>query len=553
MPTVKDPSKTCVCYCRVSTSKQKASETIEAQVERCERLVERHGLSVLPWGARGDKPTGYVMDKATSGTLLEARKFRQLLTAIESKAIAPDYIVVFSLSRISRIDKVSKDIDKLKASHRAAADIHAILIGTHTQVLDEEGPMDVGSLNFQLKSMIGNEGYARILAETSSGIRRRLREGKYAKGGRIPFGYASEPINGTDHKSGMKLARHPDHAEQAKTILRWYSEGGCVVAATKADAAGIPTPTKGDKWSPASVRYMVNNLSLYGHGDATIVYDGVAYPIQAPPLIDSKLRAAIERRTRERQLKRRATFVVTGFCDCACGVPVHVHNVHSTKHVVACSRGGRGRSCGNTPEEDFSAALWSATLVRSAQIVESKKTKPRTPESYAQAIKAAGEKLAGVHAQIDMVLSMYLAKEVDRETWERQRTNLTAAKSAAQGELERVKQEQNNADSKQARADDLYGELRKMLVAWTKPDVSLEVKRGALGKLLDGGRVIVTWAPKSEQATKPKATITFPAWGDLRPRMFIVGGAGEELADVTDVYGVDVDRPAERIGLGRRP
>src|SRR5208283_3616724 len=151
MPTVKDPSKTCVCYCRVSTSKQKASETIEAQVERCERLVERHGLSVLPWGARGDKPTGYVMDKATSGTLLEARKFRQLLTAIESKAIAPDYIVVFSLSRISRIDKVSKDIDKLKASHRAAADIHAILIGTHTQVLDEEGPMDVGSLNFQLK------------------------------------------------------------------------------------------------------------------------------------------------------------------------------------------------------------------------------------------------------------------------------------------------------------------------------------------------------------------------------------------------------------------
>src|SRR5208283_964062 len=205
MPTVKDPSKTCVCYCRVSTSKQKASETIEAQVERCERLVERHGLSVLPWGARGDKPTGYVMDKATSGT-----------------------------------------------------------------------------------------------------------------------------------------------------------------------------------------------------------------------------------------------------------------------------------------------------LVRSAQIVESKKTKPRTPESYAQAIKAAGEKLAGVHAQIDMVLSMYLAKEVDRETWERQRTNLTAAKSAAQGELERVKQEQKNADSKQARADDLYGELRKMLVAWTKPDVSLDVKRGALGKLLDGGRVIVTWAPKSE-------------------------------------------------------
>ena len=109
---------------------------IDAQIERCKRLIERHGLTLLPYGPKQD---GWVLDDGTTGTLLDARQFRPLLDDIRAGRLQVDCLVVFSLSRINRVDKVSKDQEKVRLSHIAAAEIKSALITGKVKVIDEEG------------------------------------------------------------------------------------------------------------------------------------------------------------------------------------------------------------------------------------------------------------------------------------------------------------------------------------------------------------------------------------------------------------------------------
>ena len=85
-----------------------------------------------------EKKDGWVIDDGVSGSLLAGREFAHVIDDLRSRKLKVDHIVVFSLSRLARPDKSSKDPHKLESSQVDAAKIKAVLQGAGVVVIDEE-------------------------------------------------------------------------------------------------------------------------------------------------------------------------------------------------------------------------------------------------------------------------------------------------------------------------------------------------------------------------------------------------------------------------------
>jgi DNA invertase Pin-like site-specific DNA recombinase len=516
-------TKTAVVYCRTSTSQQKESETIEAQRQRCARIVEREGLTVLR----------HVEDDGCTGTLLDGRNFAMLLTDLENKKLRPDYLVVFSISRLSRVEKShTSTMEKLQQSHAAAARIQATLIGTRVTMLDEEGPCEPASLTFQLKMVLANEELRAIRARTMAGKARRLSAGKFAKGGKAPFGYRQVPANG-DRKHGFDLVADPDEAPRLKAIFGWFVAGGVTEAARKATEAAYPTPMattdnrKGKakdwsptRWSPVSVQHLVRRARSY-LGEMTYEFADETHTIKCEPLIDLKMFAAIEARRKVKTLKRRATFLSTGFVVCTCGAPVHERNSHD-KHYSRCS----GDRCGSLHQPVFETMLWHAVVSRLMQIAAHQRTANGGADPYGPELQAARGALAAVQERIGRLLDLFEGGDLDKTTYRKRVEPLNNLKASAQAEVERVEREKDAHEQKRVTEETVesrVGALLKELAGSTEP--TLDRKRQVLGELLATNKVVVGWPPKpKKKAAKPVcspyASITLPSFAGLPPVTF---------------------------------
>lgn len=250
-----DARETAIVYCRTSTAGQKDSETIRAQVERDKRLIERHNVRLLKYGPKKD---GWLIDDGVSGSLLEGRDFAKFIDDLEAARVRPNYLIVFSLSRVSRLDKSSREMSKLVKSATDNARIKAVLLGAGVKVIDEDGVNDPATVMFDLKTTLSTEEYKLIRQRTMAGKARHLAEGKFAKGGKPPYGYRQVPLNGVDRKQGWTLQPDGDAAANLRRLLAWYVEGGVTHAARKATQAGMPTPmattanrkNKAEDWTP---------------------------------------------------------------------------------------------------------------------------------------------------------------------------------------------------------------------------------------------------------------------------------------------------------------
>lgn len=499
-----DLKKTCIIYCRTSTHGQRDAETIQAQVERCQRLVERYDLKLLKYGKKRD---GWVLDDGVSGTLLDGRNFAGLLDDLRAKKVRPDFIVMFSLSRLSRVDRVTKDMDRLDASHQAAARIQATLIGTGTMVLDEDGPCDPAGLSFQLKSMMANEEFKMIRSRTMAGKARHLREGRWAMGGRTLYGYQPVFCNGVNRTGGYKLMPHPDNATRVQQILQWYVEGGSTHAARLADTAKYPTPHRlatSKKWCPFSVRHIADRAHHY-LGEQTLTFDGQPHTIKYPPLIDAKLLAAVERRRKERVLKKRADLLATGFAVCGCGAHVRARNSNWV-HYTVCSK-----RCGSMPERKFSAVLWAATVCRLVQIAQNERTASTGPDALSAQLKAAKANVAQVSAEIGRLLDVYLSAGLEKADWKAKNDPLNERRATAQAEVDRLVQARADHERRKLNEQTVEARVQAVLreLGRSRQHVTLERKRQVLADLLQGERVTVTWA-------KDYVALTLPAFGGLK-------------------------------------
>ena len=511
-------AKTAIVYCRTSTAGQKDSETIQAQIERCRRLVERHDLQVLPYGANKD---GWLIDDGVTGTLLDGRQMGQLLRDINGGVIKPDAIVVYSLSRISRVDRVSKSRDKVRESHLAAASIQATLVSAGTKVIDEEGEMEASSIQFQIKAMLANEEFKLIRGRTMSGKTRLLSAGKYARGGKPPYGYLQVPANGVDRKQGYTLTVHPVDAPNLKLILGWFEEGGVTYAARMATKAAIPTPmastinrkNKADdwsacRWSPVSVQHITRNVRAY-LGEQTLVFDGEPHTLKYEPLITLDEYAAIERRKKERTLKRRTTFLSTGFVDCTCGGHVHQRNSHD-KHYTTCTSG-----CGRMHQKRFEAVLWLMVGCRLVQIQQHERTVMGQLDPYGPAIQASKGKLLAIQGEIGRLADLYLGG-LDKAIWKAKNDQLNERLALAQAEIEHVQRDRDAHEQRRANEQSVEARVASVLNELVRGEPTLDRKREVLSDLLGGQRAVVSW-PGQKKKQERYASITLPAFGSLPP------------------------------------
>jgi DNA invertase Pin-like site-specific DNA recombinase len=525
----KTAAKLAVVYCRTSTGAQKEAETIGAQIERCHRIIQRHGVRVFRYGptrkVRAQAtprsqivvPAGWVVDDGVSGSLLKGREFAKLIDDLEARRVKVDYLIVFSLSRIARPDKSSSDMGRLVQSATDVARIKAVLHGAGVMVIDEDGINDPASFSFEIKMLLSGEQYKLIRASTMAGKARWLGEGRFARGGRPPFGYKQVPINGIDAKAGYMLVEHPENGKRVRKILGWFVEGGYAYAARKANEAGWEPSSattnrkkKAKGWAD-SVRYIVLHARTY-LGEQTIEFAGETHVVKFPALIDSSTYARIVRAQKELTIAGRAEFLTTGLVDCECGKHLMQHASRG-RHWARC----RG-NCGSTRGIEFSSALWFATLARLLRIKEAGGDGDDKDESEAQ-LRAARCQVKEAEERIGRLFDAYQEGELPKPVWKERNEPLRDALLAAQADVDRFTRARDSHALKRATAQTVEARVGTVFDELVMGDPPLARRRQLLGDILNGERAIVSWPKKGSSW----ATITLPAFRGLPAVTFTNG------------------------------
>lgn len=540
--------KTCVVYCRTSSVHQRLDETIGAQIQRCRQIVERHDLEVLE--SYGDK--GWILDDGISGTLLEGRKFAAFLEDLKARRVRVDALVIFSVSRLARIDSVSKDVEKLERSAADASKIEAVLAWAGVEVIDEAGIHSPGSIPFKIAVLMAAEEYRLIRSRTVAGKVRRLSEGSYALGGKPPFGYR---IIEDDGKRGhRKLVPCPVEAPRFKQIVQWYIEGGISFAAQQATKRGWETPRadvarKGKKtnWRPSTVHQLLDDLNLY-LGEQTIVFDGVPYHITYDPLISHETLALVERRRKEKAYKKRTQFLTTNFLTCKCGSNVFSANSKLAHlHYIRCKAG-----CGSMEQRRFESYFWLAVVCRLTQIMQSEGEK-RTAQDYDKQLRELDEKIKDVNDRIAKLVDLALSG-LDKAIFEEKNRELNQEKSSLLAELGRVKAQREEEASKAAKEQTLESKLRGLLTRIAKEELSLDEKRRTISDLLVGNRIVIEWGPRPpglKIGQAQWARLTFPAFANLPEFTVTIGESFDiwkQMLGDGRVAGIKIDKSASSWG-----
>ena len=492
----------CIVYTRTSTSGQKDAETIGAQDAVCKRLVKQHGLTPLPYGPKKD---GWLVDDGISGRLLEGRVFSRLIDDIRAGKVRPDYVVVHSSSRLSRVDTFSADPAMQEQSAVDEARINSVLRGHQIKVLDSEGEHD----DLRQESVENGREIAKIRRRTMDGKSRWLSEGRFARGGRPPYGYDQVPIIVGGKVQGFRLEVHAENAPRLRKVLSWFIEGGYAHAARKATAAGFPPSSATTKRKKAagwtdSVRYMVLNAEVY-LGQQRIEFGGETYVVKFPALIDAEFYARICRAQKEVTISKRTAFLSTGFVDCACGRHAFAHSSRGS-HVITC----RSR-CGRVPEAVFSESLWTAVVCRLVEIAKHERAGHGTKDHFGSQLKAATARLTEIEERMGRLFDQYDARELPERVYKQRNAPLKDEYAMASAEVARITRERDAHTQKTTTEQSLasrIGAILEDLVLQGLPP--LERRRELLGELLGGERVLVTW-----QQGAGAAELTMPKFRDL--------------------------------------
>jgi hypothetical protein len=195
-----------------------------------------------------------------------------------------------------------------------------------------------------------------------------------------------------------------------RKVLGWFCDGGYAHAARKANEQGWPPSSATTKrramgeWND-SVRYIIVHARNY-LGEQRLQFGGETYTIKYPPLIDAETYAAIVRAQKEYTLAKRTNFLSTGLVDCSCGKHAFVHSTRG-KHMVTC------RSyCGRMRENEFSAALWAAVVVRLVQIAKHEGPSGGDVDRFASRAKAASARVSVIEERMGRLFDQFDAGEI---------------------------------------------------------------------------------------------------------------------------------------------
>jgi DNA invertase Pin-like site-specific DNA recombinase len=545
-------TKTAVVYLRVSSQGQADRDTIEAQRRVTDRLIREHDCTLMPYGPRGD---GTMKDDGVSGSLLAGREFAMFVDDVEAGRCRPDYVIVGSISRLTR-EWTFGDKKKQIQSSIDNARVNSILRAYGVKVLDKKGVHE----DFRQESLQASIEVSDIRERTMDGKAKRLADGKMAQGGKPPWGY-QKVAAAIDPESGKQLgwdwAPHPEEAERLQQLIALFIKegaGGYAYAAREATKAEILTPmhkttergmrkdSPGKKrrakdwtptrWLPCTVRYILRNARVY-LGETTYTLGGETHTLRYPPLIDRATYAAIVRRAKERTVKPITLGLTSGMIDCACGAHIAKHNSHGTWYSRC--RGapdGSGKlrklrpSCGSMREQTFAAALWTATVCRLVQVAQQGKARDGK-DTFAVRLQAAKAAMKTVQGEIEMLTEMRMGG-LNLATWRTRNDKLNDRLGATEDEIARIEGERAEQEQHRATVQTVEARVAGVLADLvTHGEPPLERKRKQLADLLTGGRAVVAWPKRRGDGA---VTITLPALGTSPALAIRVDHAAIELA-----------------------
>jgi DNA invertase Pin-like site-specific DNA recombinase len=505
----KSRKKTCVCYLRTSSRRQKDEKTIEVQRDICARIVTANDLRLL------DYSDGWIVDDGISGSQLEGRALQQFITDYSIGIVKPDYLVTYSHSRLARVDRVSKDQNTQLQSAISAATIQALLHHGGIEILDETGAIKPGSVIYDLKASLSNEEYKLIRDRTLNGKAKWASEGYWVVGGRPPYGY----IKSGKNKRG-KLVRDDVHAANLIKILNWYLEGGARRAAKKATEAMIEVPTAANParknrmpgwtpytWDSTSVDHIARNVRIY-LGQKICTIEGVSYTLQYEPLIAEEFCAQVELKYHTRILKNATQFATTGYVDCACGRHLY-HELNHHRHYLTCLN-----RCGFMHVEEFDDHFWKAILIRLAQITTSEVAADNNKSLEEQLLKWKAE-LHSAENEINKLLDLHL-NGLDREVWIVRNTAANTRKMQIKSEIARVIKAQEIAKSQSHTEQTLIEKLSILTEQiFHIEDLDVEKQRETLSSVLGSAIITAEFPPRIKGVLSSSVKLTFPAFRSL--------------------------------------
>ncbi|KAA0795307.1 recombinase family protein [Bacillus wiedmannii] len=218
-------------YVRISTDRDEQVSSVENQIDICRNWLERNGFK---WDEKS-----VFKDEGISGTLFTDRPAIQLLLQ-KAKLKEINMVVFKSISRLARDLKDSLEIREVFLAHN----VRIISV--------EEGYDSVkagkNDMAFELWSLFSAQ-YSRTLSSSiTAALAVKVRRGEHI--GKVPYGY--DRVN-------QKLVINKDEAEVVQRMYKWYIDGwGYKKITNELNRLGVKSKTK-KNWQMTSVQRILRN------------------------------------------------------------------------------------------------------------------------------------------------------------------------------------------------------------------------------------------------------------------------------------------------------
>ncbi len=344
-----------VClYQRISTDEDHQPTSLKTQRERLERYCE----------AMEDWRIVAAHEDQASGTTLDRPGLQQALDLAREKR--------FDLLLVYRVDRLSRKVRQL-AGLCEELDRLDVVLKSATEPFDTGSP--AGRMMLQMLGVFAEFEHATIVDRVTSGLERRVREGKWMSG-RTPYGY-------TRHPETKLLVPDAVKAPVVRRIFHLYAEGklGTTAIARRLEVEGAPAPRKAG-WSPNALQLILANPAYRG----LIRWNESLYEGLHEPLVDEEkfenARAILSRRGEDASLRRGnpTEFLLSGLVRCNhCGrayVGTSAHGNGGRYTYYACStryKYGPSKCDGDRlPKDRLEQAVLSqlAELYRDGRMIE---------------------------------------------------------------------------------------------------------------------------------------------------------------------------------------
>ena len=285
--------KKAAIYIRVSTDAQaEEGYSIDAQKEQLTAYCI----------AKGMKDYEYYIDGGYSGSTINRPEIQRLISDCSNNKIS--CVVVFKLDRLSRSQK-----DTLYLIEDVFNKNNVDFVSLNESI-DTTSP--TGKLMIGILSAFAQLERENIKLRTRIGMKERVKSGLWRGGGKIPFGYNYDPVQGI-------LVQNED-AEKVKQMYNLILSGESYLSISK---------TLGIKHS-ITVRKVLQNKIYYG----VMEYNGVEYEGKHKPIITKKIyddtMKEIKRRSSSTVIK--SEHLLTGLIYCGkCGARMRDQNWGSSK------------------------------------------------------------------------------------------------------------------------------------------------------------------------------------------------------------------------------